>query len=292
MNDYEIIARIIRYLDKEQIRKPDIKTLADKVGLRPVHFRRLFTKWAEITPENFLQSLTLSYANNLLKESEGGFDVPAAKEFSGSYCLHNLCINLNSVSLGELKTEGKEWVLSVGFSESPFGRCFLAKGPRGIIHISFVEIGNDNTALEMIQKDWPLSFINRDDAIVRQIASRIFNPLSHAPSSVPLKAYIRGTAFQVSVWRALLQVKFGTLVSYGQLAKIIGQPTALRAVGAAVGQNALAYLIPCHRVVPKTGIIGNYRWGKIRKRVMVAWESSAYFTPKGNDSERINKLIC
>ncbi len=284
MNDYERIARTISYLDDHHIQQPDIAILAGKIGLSPFHFHRLFTKWAAITPKNFLQCLTLTHARKLLKEGESVLDTALAAGLSGPGRLHDLCVNLESASPGELKAGGKGWTLSVGFSESPFGRCLLAEGPRGISHLSFVEPGRDDTALAELRRSWPEAVMQRDDMMAGQIANRIFERPSRASSDPPLKVYVRGTAFQVRVWRALLQVKHGTLVSYGQLANVIGQPTAARAVGSAVGRNALAFLIPCHRVIRETGIVGDYRWGQIRKRAMVAWESSTHFDTQSNGS--------
>ena len=291
MTDYERIACIIRYLDDHHFQQPDIETLAKKIGLSSFHFHCLFTKWAAITPKNFLQCLTLSHAKELLKEGASILDAALATGLSGPGRLHDLCVNLESASPGELKAGGKGWILSVGFSESPFGRCLLADGPRGICHLSFIEQDNDDEALAALQESWPEAVMHRDDTFAKKIAGRIFERPSRAPSDISIKAYVRGTAFQVCVWRALLQVKHGTLVSYGRLAKVIGQPSAARAVGSAVGRNSLAFLIPCHRVIRDTGIVGDYRWGQIRKQAMVAWESSTHFAARANGSEKTREAL-
>jgi AraC family transcriptional regulator of adaptative response/methylated-DNA-[protein]-cysteine methyltransferase len=205
-----------------------------------------------------------------------------------------------------LKSGGAGWTISVGFADSPFGKCLIAESSRGICHLSFVE--NEKTALAELQKDWPQAKLKRDDSATAKLAARIFSLSSQKeeratvrrptvlelnsphPDPLPawagrgsqprevaqpaLRAFVRGTPFQVRVWRALLQIQPGSLTSYGRLASMIDKPTASRAVGAAVGQNPLAYLIPCHRVIRETGAIGDYHWGPIRKRAIIAWESS------------------
>jgi AraC family transcriptional regulator of adaptative response/methylated-DNA-[protein]-cysteine methyltransferase len=151
----------------------------------------------------------------------------------------------------------------------------VGKSPRGICHFSFVDSENLDGAFAALQSDWPKARLHRDDAFATRLGARIFTRGVNARAPSPLRVLVHGTAFQVRVWRALLNVPSGTLVSYGSLAAALNQPAAARAVGSAVGQNSLAYLIPCHRVIRETGIIGGYRWGSVRKRALMAWESSA-----------------
>ena len=238
------------------------------------HFHRLFSTWAGVTPKDFLQCLTLAHAKELLREGESILDVALESGLSGPGRLHDLCVNLEAASPGELKSGGAGWTISFGFAESPFGKCLIAESPRGICHLSFVENEEAETALAALQNDWPQAKLKRDDSAAARLAARIFARPADSHSRPALRAFVRGTPFQVRVWRALLQVQPGTLTSYGRLAGAIGKPAAARAVGAAVGQNPLAYLIPCHRVIRETGVIGDYHWGQIRKRAMIAWESS------------------
>jgi AraC family transcriptional regulator of adaptative response/methylated-DNA-[protein]-cysteine methyltransferase len=275
MNDYERIAQIIRYLDERRAEQPDLAALAARAGLSPFHLHRLFSAWAGVTPKDFLQCLTLAHARALLRAGESVLGAALETGLSGPGRLHDLCVNLEAASPGELKTGGAGWTIVCGFAESPFGECLVAQGPRGICHLSFVE--NERAGLVELQKEWPRATLRRDDAVAEKLAARIFardfTERARPETGAPLRAFVRGTPFQVLVWRALLEIQPGSLTSYGRLAAAVGKPAASRAVGAAVGKNPLAYLIPCHRVIRETGVLGGYHWGLARKRAMIAWES-------------------
>ncbi len=272
MNDFERIAQIIRFLDECHAEQPELIALAERAGLSRFHFHRLFTTWAGVTPKDFLQCLTFTHAKKLLREGESILDAALESGLSGPGRLHDLFVSLEAASPGEWKSGGAGWTISFGFAESPFGKCLIAESPRGICHLSFVEV--EKSALAELQNDWPQAKLKRDNSAVGRLAAAIFAQPSGRHARPVLRAFVRGTPFQVRVWRALLQVPPGLLTSYGRLAAALGQPAASRAVGAAVGQNPLGYLIPCHRVIRETGVMGNYHWGQIRKRAMIAWESS------------------
>lgn len=272
VNDYERIARIIRYLDERHAEQPDLAMLAARAGLSPFHLHRLFSAWAGVTPKDFLQCLTLAHAKELLRQGESVLEVTLKSGLSGPGRLHDLCVNLDAASPGEWKSGGAGWTISFGFADSPFGSCLIAESPRGICHLSFVE--SKKPALAGLQSSWPQAKLKQDDSAAMRLAAKIFAQPNGSRARSSLRAFVQGTPFQVRVWRALLQIPPGSLTSYGRLAAVIGQPAAARAVGAAVGQNPLAYLIPCHRVIRETGVMGNYHWGQIRKRAMVLWESS------------------
>ena len=277
MNHYERIAQIIRFLDERRAEQPDLAALAARAGLSPFHLHRLFSAWAGITPKDFLQCLTLAHARRLLRAGESILDTALETGLSGPGRLHDLCVNLEAASPGELKSGGAGWTISFGFAESPFGKCLIAESPRGICHLTFVE--NETAAVVGLQKNWLRAKLNRDDSATEILAAKIFarrngNQDAALRVDAPLRTFVRGTPFQVRVWRALLEIQPGSLTSYGRLALALGQPAASRAVGAAVGQNPLAYLIPCHRVIRETGVLGGYHWGLDRKRAMIAWESA------------------
>jgi AraC family transcriptional regulator of adaptative response/methylated-DNA-[protein]-cysteine methyltransferase len=283
MNDYERVARVIWYLDERHADQPNLTTLARHVGLSQHHFHRLFTSWAGITPKDFLQCLTLTHAKRLLQNGKSVLDASLDTGLSSPSRLHDLCVTLEAASPGEVKSGGEGWTIIVGFADSPFGKCLIGESPRGICHISFVESDQEEAALDEVEVCWPRARIQRSDPMVGQLADRIFQRAAIKDSSTPLRAFVRGTQFQVRVWRALLKVQHGTLVSYGGLATILNRPTAARAVGSSVGQNPLAYLIPCHRVIRETGALGGYRWGEVRKQAILAWESSSRSTlPRAN----------
>ena len=272
MNDYEKIAGVIRYLDRHHGAQPDLQTLAKHAGLSESHFHRLFSNWAGVTPKDFLQCLTLARAKDLLRRGKSVLNAALDAGLSGPGRLHDLCVTLEAASPGELKSGGAGWTILFGFAETPFGKCLIAESPRGICHLSFGD--DEKSAVAELKKEWPNAELKRDDAVVKKIAGEIFARNKNSPSQ-SLRALVRGTPFQVRVWRALLQIPPGSLTSYGRLAQAIGKPTASRAVGAAVGQNPLAYLIPCHRVIRETGVFGHYHWDPIRKRAMIAWENSS-----------------
>jgi AraC family transcriptional regulator of adaptative response/methylated-DNA-[protein]-cysteine methyltransferase len=274
MNDYERIANIIRYLDEHLIEQPDLAALADHAGLSPFHFHRLFSDWAAITPKDFLQCLTLSHVRERLREGKSVLDTAISAGLSGPGRLHDLCVKLEAASPGEMKSGGEGWSIKFGFADSPFGKCLVGESPRGICHMAFVESGDGLAGQARLRQHWPRAELQRNDDIARRITGQVFARPEHGGRKTTVRAYVRGTAFQVQVWRALLQIRPGTLVSYGQLAMALDKTAAARSVGTALGQNPLAYLIPCHRVIRKTGAFSNYRWGRERKRAMVAWESS------------------
>jgi len=274
MDDYQRIARVIRYLDEDHRSQPDLATLAERAGLSPFHFHRLFSAWAGVTPKDFLQCLTLTHAKALLRAGQSVLDAALSAGLSGPGRLHDLCVSLEAASPGEWKSGGEGWTIVAGLADSPFGRCLIGESPRGICHLSFIESIDGGTELTALAADWPRARVQRDDGAAARLASRVFERPDRAGSRPALRAWVRGTPFQVRVWRALLALPPGTLVSYGRLAAALGKPTAARAVGTAVGHNPLAYLIPCHRVIRETGVIGDYRWGRTRKRAIVAWEGA------------------
>jgi AraC family transcriptional regulator of adaptative response/methylated-DNA-[protein]-cysteine methyltransferase len=275
MNEYERIERVIRYLDANHADQPDLASLAEVAGVSTFHFHRLFSTWAGITPKDFLQCLTLAHAKKLLQKGASVLDAALAAGLSGPGRLHDLCITLEAATPGEVKAGGAGWTITAGFADSPFGRCLIGECPRGLCHLSFIDAGDGAAALAVLRENWPCARLLHDDASAARIAGGIFEPRGERPARPALRAFVKGTAFQVRVWRALLQVPPGTLVSYGQLASAIDKPAASRAVGTAVGHNPLAWLIPCHRVIRETGVIGNYRWGAMRKRAMLAWECAS-----------------
>jgi AraC family transcriptional regulator, regulatory protein of adaptative response / methylated-DNA-[protein]-cysteine methyltransferase len=275
MNDYQRIARVIEYLDEHYLEQPDLRTLAGQVKLSPHHFHRLFSRWAGITPKDFLQCLTLSHARVRLRAGRSVLETALDAGLSGPGRLHDLCVSLEAASPGELKSGGTDWTITAGFADSPFGTCLVGTGPRGICHLSFVESTSRRRALATINCDWPHARVEWDDEDAAKVISPLFETPPDRTSRLSIRAFVRGTLFQVRVWRALLQVPRGRVVSYGRLAEKVCTPAAARAVGGAVAANPLAYLIPCHRVIRETGVVGEYRWGRTRKKAILAWESSA-----------------
>ena len=274
VNDYNRIARIIEYLDERYTEQPDLTSLAHQARLSPFHFQRLFSRWAGISPKDFVQCLTLDHARELLRRGESILDSALDAGLSGPGRLHDLCLRLESASPGEIKSGGAGFQIRFGFAETLFGDWLVAENSRGICHLAFVENSSSRSALDHLRARWPRAAFTHDDTIAANLAATVFPQAKPSGRRRPLRALVSGSPFQVRVWRALLQIPPGCVVSYGRLAALVGNPGAARAVGTAVGQNPLAYLIPCHRVIRETGIVKGYRWGTTRKRALLAWESA------------------
>ena len=275
MNDYERVANVIRFLDRHHTEQPDLNRLAAAAGLSPFHFHRLFSTWAGVTPKDFLQCLTLEHVKQLLLDGRTVFDAALDGGLSGPGRLHDLCVSLEAASPGEMKNGGAGMQIDYGFAKTPFGEALIAETKRGVCHLSFVNGRGRIGARELLASQWPNARLNRNDARLAELTTPIFRQKVEATSPRLLRTFVRGTPFQVRVWRALLRVPSGSLTTYGRLAEAIGQAQAARAVGTAVGANPIAFIIPCHRVIRETGALGNYGGGRIRKQAMVGWELSA-----------------
>ena len=275
MNDYERVASMIRYLDQHHTDQPDLAELAQGAGLSPFHFHRLFSAWAGVTPKDFLQCLTLEHVKTLLHRGANVLDASLEAGLSGPGRLHDLCVTLEAASPGEMKSGGHGLTITYGFAMTPFGEAMIGRAARGLCHLSFLERGGREAARERLQAQWPGAKRQRSDESAAALAGEIFQRPEADQVPRRLRAFVRATPFQLRVWRALLQVPSGSLVSYGNLSAAIDQPSAARAVGSAVGANPIAFVIPCHRVIRETGVLGNYRWDPVRKRAMLGWELSA-----------------
>jgi len=267
--DYQRIEQAIRYLDNNFQHQPELKEVAENVGLSEYHFQRLFTRWAGISPKRFLQFLTKENAKEQLKHSSV-LIATYSVGLSSPGRLHDLFVSTEAVSPGEYKTHGSGLTIRYGFHRTPFGEALIGLTERGICHLSFVQTGYD-VSLMSLRENWWNAYLLEDSAATGALVEPIFFQ-NHNPA--PLKLFVSGTNFQLKVWEALMSIPQGSLTTYEQIAVKIGQPGALRAVGTAVGQNQVAYLIPCHRVIRKMGDFGNYRWGPVRKKALLGWESA------------------
>ena len=274
MNDYERVANVIRFLDRHHTDQPDLNQLAAAAGLSPFHFHRLFSSWAGVTPKDFLQCLTLEHVKQRLLNGANVFDAALDAGLSGPGRLHDLCVTLEAASPGEMKNGGAGMQIDYGFAETPFGEALIAATNRGICHLSFTDVGGRNRVRELLTADWPNASLHRTDLRAAELASEIFATPAQSEPRPRLRAFVRGTAFQLRVWRALLKIPSGSLTTYSRLAQAIDNAKASRAVGSAVGANPISFVIPCHRVIRETGALGNYGGGPIRKQVMLGWELS------------------
>jgi AraC family transcriptional regulator of adaptative response/methylated-DNA-[protein]-cysteine methyltransferase len=264
--DYRRVERAIEFLDARWQEQPPLAEVAAHLGLSPFHFQRLFHRWAGVSPKRFVQWLTLEHAKPRLRAG-GVLAASLDAGLSGPSRLHDLFVRLEAVTPGEYRAAGRGLTLRWGMHDSPFGPAYLAVTERGLCALGF---GGESEARTEIAHDWPAATLARDQAATAPWAARAFN----GGMGEGLALFVRGTAFQLQVWRALLAVPAGELTSYQAIAARIGRPGAARAVGNAVGANPVAWLIPCHRVIRGLGTFGGYRWGRARKRVMLGWEAA------------------
>jgi len=277
-DDYIRIEKALDFMGRHQADQPDLEAMAASVNLSKYHFQRLFTRWAGISPGRFLQCLTLNHAQTLLHGEASVLDTALDVGLSGPGRLHDLFVTHEAVTPGEFKSGGEALRISHGIHPSPFGDCLLALTARGICGLAFVAEEDKESALEDMMRRWPEADWVHDLKTTGATMERIFAPEPRAAhgASKPLHLLLRGTNFQVRVWKALLNIPPGQVARYGDVAGAIGSPKAQRAVGQAVGANPVAFLIPCHRVIRGTGALGGYRWGKERKRRLLAWETGRF----------------
>ncbi len=272
--DYQRIEQAIDYIAGNYQRQPSLEEIAAKVSLSPFHFNRLFKQWAGITPKQFLMFVTLQAAKGNLNGRSSVLHAAIASGLSGPGRLHDLFVTVEAVTPGEYKTGGKDLCIQHGVTDSPFGRCSIAQTDRGICHLAFgADATNQNNLQAELEKRWPAAELRKDEQATTDAARRIFYPAAQ-DGRRDLRLLVKGTNFQLKVWRALLSLEAGETTTYSSIAKQIGQPSAMRAVGNAVGRNAIAFLIPCHRVLRANGSLGGYRWGTKRKLAMLAWEAA------------------
>lgn len=273
--DYARVERAIGFLAERIEEQPKLADVAGAVGLSPHRTQRLFRRWAGVSPKRFLEFLTVEHAKTLLERSASVLDASLAVGLSGPSRLHDHFVKLEAMSPGEFKGAGKGLEIVCGVHDSPFGRVFVAASARGVCRLAFVREGGSTEEeaanLAELRRAWPGAEIARDPVRSGEWAERIFG---QARERDEILIRVTGTNFQLAVWKALLAIPPGSLVSYQAVAAAAGRPEAIRAVGRAIGANPVAYLIPCHRVIRKTGALGGYRWGAVRKQALLAWESA------------------
>lgn len=268
---YQRIAQAIDYIKDHFRAQPDLDEVAEKVHLSPFHFQRLFTEWAGVSPKKFLQYLSIGYAKSLLKEQQTTlFDTAYETGLSGTGRLHDLFINIEGMTPGEYKRGGENLQINYSYAQSPFGNVFVASTPKGICYMAFAD-DEERTLLELKQK-FPNARYRQMVDMIQQNALVIFRQDWSEMGQV--KLHLRATDFQLKVWETLLKIPVGRLTTYGRIARDIGNPSAFRAVGTAVGDNPVAFLIPCHRVIQSSGTLGEYHWGSTRKKAMIGWEAA------------------
>ncbi len=269
--NYSRIAQAIEYIQNNYKSQPGLDEVAANVNLSPFHFQRLFTDWAGVSPKKFLQYITLQYAREMLKTHNSTLaDVAFETGLTGTSRLHDLFINIEGMTPGEFKNGGENLVINYSYAESPFGNIIVASTFKGICYMAFAD--DEEQALHALKEKFPKAAYRQMADIAQQNMLHIF---SHDWSNLDeIKLHLKGTPFQLKVWETLLKIPMGKLVTYGTVAKSIKKSSASRAVGTAIGDNPVAFLIPCHRIIQASGAFGGYHWGGIRKAAIIGWEAA------------------
>lgn len=271
--DYERIAEAINYITQNVKEQPSLDEVAQKVHVSPFHFQRMFTEWAGVSPKKFLQFLTVGYAKKILSGSATKSLFATADDIglSGTGRLHDLFVNIEGMTPGEYKNGGENLTIKYSILASQFGNYLIASTGKGVSNLYFFD-GDKNKVIDELKSNWPNGrIVNGSDADQEKVA-RFFS--SDFRDVEKIKLHLKGTEFQIKVWEALLKIPQGGLTTYGKLAGILHQPNASRAVGTALGNNQVGFIIPCHRVIKSAGGIGEFRWGTNRKKAMIGWEAS------------------
>ncbi|WP_266205524.1 bifunctional transcriptional activator/DNA repair enzyme AdaA [Pontibacter kalidii] len=277
MNHYETVARALAYIRLKATQQPTLEEVAAQVHLSPQHFQRIFTEWAGVSPKKFLQYLSLQHAKKVLTQSAYILEATYDTGLSGSSRLHDLFVSIEGMTPGQYKNKGEQLQLTYSFASCRFGPYLVASTEKGICHLHFYQ--NAEQALQELRQAWPKAeLLQQEASIHRQVQAFFQDTLT--PDAGRIRLHLSGTPFQLKVWEALLRIPEGHLCSYASLAQCIGQPSASRAVGSAIGSNPIAFLIPCHRVIKSVGGIGEYRWGSERKMAIIGWEAAARPQPQ------------
>lgn len=269
--DFRRIQDAIGFISQNYKSQPDLDEVAQYVSLSPYHFQRMFTEWAGVSPKKFLQYISIEHAKNILKENNGSlFDTAFEVGLSGTSRLHDLFVKIEGMTPGEYKDGGKNLFIHYSFAETPFGEILIASTVKGICYMAFAD--KEDIALNELKTLYPNASYKQLTDDIQQNALYVFKQDWTQPEQI--KLHIKGTDFQLKVWETLLKIPMGKLSTYGEIAKYLDNPKASRAVGSAVGDNPIAFLIPCHRVIRSTGIIGEYHWDKNRKTAIIGWENA------------------
>lgn len=268
---YQIVAQAIAYIKENFKQQPELDDIAAKVHMSPFHFQRLFTDWAGVSPKKFLQYISIAYAKQVLKDKQATlFDVAQVTGLSGTSRLHDLFVKIEGMTPGEFKNGGANLYINYSFAQSPFGNILIASTHKGVCYMAFME-DQDHAFLELKQCFPEAQFNHILDRVQRDALSIFTQDWHQMPQ---IKLHLKGSAFQLKVWEALLRIPLGQLTTYGKIANEIQNPKASRAVGSAIGSNPIAFLIPCHRVIQSSGVFGGYMWGPTRKAAIIGWEAA------------------
>lgn len=273
--NYYRIEQAIKYLEENFQRQPELDEVAEKVHLSPFHFQRLFTEWAGISPKRFLQFLTVDFLKDKLQETRNISEAAEIAGLSSQSRVYDLFTTLEAVTPQEYKSKGSGIHIDYGIHDTPFGQVLIGKTQRGICWLSFLgQDENFEDQIEAMKSHWHQSVFHHHQEATGALIQQIFNPSENSKNKLHL--FVKGTNFQIKVWDALLKIPIGGVTTYQRIAEKVNSPRANQAVGSAVGANHIAYLIPCHRVIRKDGVLGEYRWNSTRKKSIIGWEMAKH----------------
>jgi AraC family transcriptional regulator, regulatory protein of adaptative response / methylated-DNA-[protein]-cysteine methyltransferase len=270
--DYDVVRRAVQFISEQWHQQPEVEAIAHAVGTTTTELHHLFRRWSGLTPKAFLQAITLDRARTLLRDSASVLDAAYAVGLSGPGRLHDLFVTHEAMSPGEWKAGGDGVTLHFGFHPSPFGIALIIAAPRGLAGLAFADAGEEQAALADMQRRWPKARYVEDSAGTAPLARRIFDPALWRADQ-PLRVVLIGTDWEVRVWETLLKIPMGRATTYSDIARKVCTEKASRAVGAAVGKNPISFVVPCHRVLGKSGKLTGYHWGVTRKCAMLGWEA-------------------
>ena len=271
--DYETVARLIELHNQAKPEAKSLHSLAGHIGLSPMQVQRLFSRWAGISPKRFAQYLTVKDIRARLQEQPSLLDLSLDAGLSSTSLVHDHFVHFYAMSPRQVREQGAGLLIHHGFYASPFGECHIASTGKGICWLAFTSPNDRNNSIIQMEQEWPLALIKNDHGQHQALIDTLFTA---AVRKQALYLHIKGTNFQLRVWEALLKIPGGHYSRYRDIAQIIGAPHAARAVGTAIGRNPISWLIPCHRVIRASGVVGHYRWGKTRKQSLLAWEQSNF----------------
>ena len=264
--NYKKIVKVIKYIDENFKEQPSIDTISKYIGMSKFHLIRVFKEYVGVTPIQFLQSVTLNYAKEHLKESKSILDSSLDIGLSSPSRLHDLFVNIIGVTPKEYKQSGKNVEITYGYGFTPFGEALIAFTKRGISYLGFID-NNKDSVFSRFKEIWEKATLIKDDKKAQDYLDNIFI------EKKKFDLYVKGTNFQINIWKALLNIPNGTITTYQEIANSINKPKAVRAVATAIGSNHIGYLVPCHRVLAESGAMSGYRWGIERKKILIAYEA-------------------
>lgn len=271
-DDYERVRAAIEYMTRRSRSQPEVDEIAAHVGLSASHFHHLFKRWAGLTPKAFLQAVTIDHARALLRDSASVLDATYEVGLSGPGRLHDLFVAHEAMTPGEYRRGGEGLTLRYGFASSPFGEAIAVLAPKGLAGLGWVDAGDRAAALADMVGRWPKAEFVEDEAAIAPYVRRSFDP-QEWQADRPLRLVLIGTDFELRVWETLLSIPLGRATTYSDIARKLGKPQAARAVGAAVGKNPISFVVPCHRVLGRSGAFTGYHWGVARKQAILGWEA-------------------